>query len=62
MKLIQQNPNVTTQEMADIIGIDRSNVWRNMKIMQIEGTIRRVGPDKGGHWEIIEPTKQEKDE
>ena len=62
LKLIQQNPNVTTQEMADIIGIDRSNVWRNMKIMQIEGTIRRVGPDKGGHWEIIEPTKQEKDE
>ena len=48
--------------MADLIGIDRSNVWRNMKIMQIEGTIRRVGPDKGGHWEIIEPTKQEKDE
>ena len=21
----------------------------------------RISPDKGGHWEIVEPTKQEKD-
>lgn len=44
--------------MSELIGIDRSNVWRNMKMMQQQGIIRRVGPDKGGHWEIIEQSNK----
>ena len=51
--LIENNPQITTQEMADSIGIDRSNVYRNIKKLQEQGVIRRVGPDKGGHWEVI---------
>ena len=51
--LIENNPQITTQEMADSIGIDRSNVYRNIKKLQEQGIIRRVGPDKGGYWEII---------
>ena len=58
LNLIKRNPNITTQEMSDIIGIDRSNVWRNMKMMQQQSIIRRVGPDKGGHWEIIEQSNK----
>ena len=58
LNLIKRNPNITTQEMSDLIGIDRSNVWRNMKMMQQQGIIRRVGPDKGGHWEIIEQSNK----
>ncbi len=50
--LIESNPQITTQEMADSIGIDRSNVYRNIKKLQEQGIIRLVGPDKGGHWEI----------
>ena len=58
LNLIKRNPNITTQEMSNLIGIDRSNVWRNMKMMQQQGIIRRVGPDKGGHWEIIEQSNK----
>jgi hypothetical protein len=29
-----------------------------MKKLQEHGVIRRVGPDKGGHWEIIEQEKK----
>lgn len=50
--LIKENVNITTYEMANLIGIDRSNIARAIKKLQAEGTIRRVGPDKGGHWEI----------
>ena len=56
--LIENNPQITTQEMADSIGIDRSNVYRNIKKLQEQGAIRRVGPDKGGHWEVITPEKK----
>ena len=51
---ISENPNITTQEMANLLGINRSIVARHIKTLQEKGIIRRVGPDKGGHWEIIE--------
>ena len=51
--LIKANPNVTTEEMAQAIGIIRRNIAKNIKKLQEQGIVRRVGPDKGGHWEII---------
>jgi hypothetical protein len=29
-----------------------------MKKLQEQGIIRRVGPDKGGYWEVIEQNKK----
>ena len=57
-ELIEGNPQITTQEMADFIGIDIRNIHRNIKKLQEQGVIRRVGPDKGGHWEVITPEKK----
>ena len=51
--LVKEDPYISTSKMADIIGIDRRNIARNIKKMQEQGLIRRVGPDKGGFWEII---------
>ena len=52
--LIRENPYVTTQEMADAIGIIRRTVAKHIKSLQENGVIKRVGPDKGGHWEVVE--------
>ena len=54
VELIQNNNEISTQEMANIIGIDRRNIARQIKNLQAKGIIRRVGPDKGGHWEVID--------
>lgn len=54
VELIQNNKEISTQEMANIIGIDRRNIARQIKNLQSKGIIRRVGPDKGGHWEVID--------
>ncbi len=51
---IRNNNDISTQEMANIIGIDRRNIARQIKNLQAKGIIRRVGPDKGGHWEVID--------
>lgn len=40
--------------MAEIIGVDRRNIARNIKKLQEQGVVRRVGPDKGGFWEVIQ--------
>ena len=53
IELVRENPYISTSEMADVIGIDRRNIARNIKKLQDQGIIRRVGPDKGGFWEII---------
>jgi predicted HTH transcriptional regulator len=29
-------------------------VFYHIKKMKAAGIIRRIGPDKGGHWEVIE--------
>lgn len=47
--LIKEDPNISTQDMADIIGIDRRNIARNIKKLQKKGIVKRIGPDKGGY-------------
>ena len=54
LDLICENPYVTTQEMADSIGIIRRTIAKHIKSLQDKGIIKRIGPDKGGHWEVIE--------
>ena len=51
--LIKEDPYISTSKMAEIIGVDRRNIARNIKKLQEQGVVRRVGPDKGGFWEVI---------
>lgn len=52
--MIKLNPNVTTSEMVLTLGISERAVFKQIKLLKEANRIRRVGPDKGGHWEIIE--------
>ena len=51
---IINNPHITQAELAKMLEISLVHVNKNMKKLQENGIIRRVGPDKGGHWEVIE--------
>ena len=51
--LIKEDPYISTSKMAEIIGVDRRSIARNIKKLQEQGVVRRVGPDKGGFWEVI---------
>ena len=51
--LIKEDPYISTSKMAEIIGVDRRNIARNIKKLQEQGVVRRVGPDKVGFWEVI---------
>ena len=50
---IRENPYVGTQDIAYRIGVERSTVARAIAKMKASGQLRRVGPDKGGHWEVV---------
>ena len=50
---IKKNTFVTQEELAEIVGITRKSIIENMKKLQNQKIIKRVGADKNGHWEII---------
>lgn len=51
---IKRNPFVNRMELAEWCGISPDGIKWQLKSLQEKGIIRRVGPDKGGHWEVIE--------
>lgn len=54
LELVAQNPNITTTKMAEILGISRRAVAKQITTLKENGKLRRIGPDKGGHWEVVE--------
>ena len=53
LRLMVENPYITKEEMASIIGLSGSTIMRNIEFMRGK-YLRRVGSDKSGFWEIIE--------
>ena len=54
LRLIKENPSITNKELAMLCEITEDGVFYHIKKMKAAGVIRRIGPDKGGHWEVIE--------
>ena len=52
--LILENPKISHLELNKKIGINPSAIQKQMNKLKEKGIIKRVGPDKGGHWEVIE--------
>ena len=53
IKEIRNNPNITLSEIAVKIGVSRRWIATNIKHLQDTGVVKRIGPNKGGHWEIL---------
>ena len=53
LEMITKDPQITSTQMADNLGINRSAVSKHLKKMKEEGIIKREGPDKGGKWVIL---------
>lgn len=52
--LIQGNPQLTRQQIAEAIGKDIRTIGRAITKLQQAGKLQRVGSDKTGHWELQE--------
>ena len=40
------------RKLAKKLGINASAVQKHLDALKVKSVIKRVGPDKGGHWEI----------
>ena len=53
IELVRNYPEITTEELAEKCGVTKDGIKWQLKKLKSQSIIRRVGPDKGGHWEII---------
>ena len=53
LELMIEDPYISRADLANNIGISETSIYRNIEAMRGK-YLRRVGPDKGGFWEIIE--------
>jgi ATP-dependent DNA helicase RecG len=52
---ISKNSTISTKKLAAMCSLSERQVQRIMTKLKEQGVIRRIGPDNGGHWEIIAP-------
>ena len=51
---MKATPMITRAELSNVLGLHESSVQRRLDALAKEGRIRRIGPDKGGSWEVID--------
>ena len=54
LNLLREQPRLTLAEAATVLGKSQSAIARSAKKLREEGRLRYVGPQKGGHWKIME--------
>ena len=53
VRLIQENPTITTDQLAESLEVSVKGVEWQLNSLKRDNVIKRVGPDKGGHWEVL---------
>jgi len=54
LESISSNPHITIKQLSEELQISTTAVKNNIKKLKEKDLLKRVGPPKGGHWEIIE--------
>ncbi|MDR2845378.1 MAG: MarR family transcriptional regulator [Puniceicoccales bacterium] len=57
LHLIERNPFIPTSEMARQLGVSRQTIAKTIATLKRQKLLRRIGPDKGGHWEATAKSK-----
>ncbi len=53
IEAITKKSDVTQKELATIIGITEDGVKYHITRLRKQGLLKRIGPDKGGYWEVV---------
>ena len=53
MELLRTDSTLTQTKLSEKVGISRRHVATNIRKLMNLGRLRRVSPDKGGHWEVV---------
>jgi ATP-dependent DNA helicase RecG len=54
---INLNNKISIDQLAKILKVTRRTIIRDLELLKKQYVIKRIGPDKGGHWEVIGKAK-----
>ncbi len=54
MELIKSDTGISMLDMAKKIGVDHKTIKRDIAKLKTTGLLKRIGPAKGGHWEVLD--------
>lgn len=53
LKLLLDNPNLTAETLASLIGVSKRTAERNLSDLKQKGKIERIGSKRDGQWIVI---------
>lgn len=53
INLIREDEKTTIEELAAEPGISDRAIKKHPARLKQAGVLRRIGPDKGGHWQLV---------
>ena len=53
LKIIETDRDVSASKLAEILGISRRAVEKQIAKLKSEDKLKRIGSAKGGYWEIV---------
>lgn len=54
LRLLRDHPELSTPQLAEGLGMSKRAIERAIQKLREAGLLERVGPDRGGHWRVIE--------
>ena len=54
--LLSQDNALSATALAERIGITPKAVEKQIARLKADGVLQRIGPDKGGYWQVVEKT------
>ena len=51
---IKKDPQTTAEKLSYLLNINLRNTKNNISKLKQKGLLKRIGPARGGHWEIVE--------
>lgn len=50
---LQANPSLSAKRLAVQLGISQRKTEENLAKLKSKGLLKRIGPAKGGHWQVL---------
>lgn len=54
LQYITEREDITTSVLAEMIGISQRKIKENIAKLKAIGILKRIGPAKGGYWQVVD--------
>ena len=53
LEIIAANPEISARQIAEMLNLSPRGVEKQVDKLKQQGRLKRIGPDKGGYWEVV---------